>query len=232
MRVNPWVNSHTDQIILNGDKDLDAKRPLEICKWECVPDYADFFNVDKWTFRIDQEEIPTWADPSMMEMDAREYVKHMLDDCPDTTNGIKILDGRIVALRGNGVVGKLTECSILVYAGSCQIKNAGSCQIEHAGSCQIEYAGNCQIGDAGNCRIEDTGNCQIEYAGSCQIEYAGYSLIKHAGNCQIKDAGSSQIKYAGSCRIEDAADATIDGVKHKNGKPIPTAPSDPETQAE
>jgi hypothetical protein len=140
LRCNHWVDSHEDQIDLFGDNDLDKQQPESgICRWELTPprDNNQFFSLDQWTFTIDEQKPPSWADVHIVEFDARQHLIRLLDDCPDTADGIKVLDGRVLALRGKGTVSKLTDNTTLRYAGYATIKNAGDATIKYAGYATI-----------------------------------------------------------------------------------------------
>jgi len=239
LRCSPFVDSHSDQIIMFGDTDLDSKLPLEILKWEITPprDWDKFFDSSAWYFRIDQDEIPSWADPKMAEHDVREYLQKLLDDCPDIGDEIKILDGRYIALRGDGVVTKCSDATYIKYipnkatindagsatikyAGAATINDAGYATIKYAGSATIKYAGAATINDAGYATINDAGYATIKYAGAATINDAGYATINDAGYATIKYAGYATINDAGYATINDAGYATIDDKKHINGEPI------------
>jgi len=209
IRINPFVDSHEDQISINGDEHLDKKGDLVRFEITPPPDFKDFWDVSKWHFKIDQDILPDWASISDTKFQAREKLREILDNCPDCTYGIKVLDGRIVAIKGKGKIGQISENSIILYAGHSTIEYAGFSTIKNAGDSTIENAGFSTIRDAGYSRIKNAGHSRIQYAGYSRIEYAGYSRIRYAGDSTIKYAGYSRIEYAGFSTIEDAGHSTI-----------------------
>lgn len=155
IRYHKWIDSHTDQIEYFGDKDLDKKGDL--LKFEITPpkNFDDFWDANKWNFCIDQDIVPSWGNPIWLESEARKIVQKMLDECPDCTDGLPLLDGRIIAIKEQGVVNKLTPSTYIRYAGYATIKYAGSATIKNAGHATIEDAGSATIGDAGYATIKN-----------------------------------------------------------------------------
>ena len=148
LRCRPFILSHEDQIEYYGDKDLDKKQPVELCRWEITPPAGlkTFWNTDTWTFKIDQQEIPVWCDKAMLEADVRRLLKRLLDECPVAAD-TSILDGRYIAVRGEGTIRPGGNSYVMFFPDKTTVQYGGHMRVQYGGSMSVVDYGNMSIGN-------------------------------------------------------------------------------------
>ena len=78
-------DSHTD--ILAANKIDDSKKSPDFVKVEIVPTGANWLDIDKWEFSVDQDELPSWWNPVQDEHRARLALRKRL---PNWNGNLKI----------------------------------------------------------------------------------------------------------------------------------------------
>ena len=178
-----FVPSHNNQAPLHGIEN-ELKKPPElqnVVKWECTPPVKleGFWDAANWDFRIDQDITPDWCSPEFVGAEVRSHVQGMLDDCPDTREAdIPTLDGRYLAVRGDGCVLALNYSVVLFIPDKTTIHNAWHATIHNVGAATIHNAGHATIQYAGDATIGEAGHATIEYAGNATIRDARHATIQ------------------------------------------------------
>jgi len=139
------LDSHEDIATLFKLRDTTAS---ELCRVEFLPpDGEDIFDISKWTFRIDEERVPSWADAetqARMREKLENIVKSMIvrEDTPILIGGDWLIPkgvtvgrveyGRIVQLWGTVKVNwgtvKVNRGTVQVNRGTVQV-NRGTVQV-------------------------------------------------------------------------------------------------------
>jgi len=117
IKIDPFVDSHENQIEINGDQHLDKDGNL--VRFEIEPNFKDFFNAQSWEFKRDQDIIPDWADLKEIEISAKTKLQEILDSCPQNEE-ISIISNRVLAI-GKCTVSKMTDFAIVRFMFNSQV---------------------------------------------------------------------------------------------------------------
>src|SRR5574338_283074 len=137
------LDSHTDIIEHFELEKLDrmnGKNEVGLVRWELTPDNPMTLDFDKWTFKTDQDIIPSWFDKAKTHKAAIDYLKSQkpVGDCKIFLGQALFQTGRIERLFGyvrfmldSSRVGEMCDSSrVGVMYGSSQVgKMCASSQV-------------------------------------------------------------------------------------------------------